>query len=116
MESIQRKADQNGYATIVAPALLVHEFHLPAKPNCHKTYLQASNFIAHRGKTEAIVSAKSNLIQLIELPIIKSEMDKGYRAAVRLNASLSYTFIIFVLIAKLRLVGSCALLSETANQ
>ena len=34
MEYIQLKADQNGFATNVALTLLVHVFHLPAKPNC----------------------------------------------------------------------------------
>jgi hypothetical protein len=43
-------------------------------------------------------------------------MDNGYRAAARINATLSFTFIIFVLKAELRLAGRCASLSETANQ
>ena len=59
--------------------------------------------------------------RLLELPIIKigsiqqiflekiatSETDNGYRTSARLNASLSSTFIIFVLLAELRLAGSC---------
>ena len=42
--------------------------------------------------------------------------NNGYRATARFNASLLFTFCIFVFTAELRLAGRCASLSETANQ
>ena len=43
-------------------------------------------------------------------------MDNGYRAAARINATLSFTFIIFVLKAELRLAGRCASFWQTTNK